>query len=126
MTDGPDDAKRARGASAYHAGRSAEQIVEAQYAARGIAVVERRWRGRGGEIDLVLRDGDAVVFVEVKAARSFDAAAGRISARQRGRLLASAAEYLDGEPGGALTETRFDVALVDRTGRVEIVENAFM
>ncbi|MFC3118369.1 hypothetical protein ACFOHS_09490 [Jhaorihella thermophila] len=41
------------------------------------------------------------------------------------RICASAAQFLDGEPDGQLTNVRFDVALVDRSGAFEIIENAF-
>ena len=41
------------------------------------------------------------------------------------RIYASAADFLSGEPDGQLTPSRFDVALVDGTGRIEILENAF-
>ncbi len=112
------------GATAYHSGRSAEAQVAARYAASGHEVLHRRWRGQGGEIDLILRRGATVIFVEVKAARSIEAAAYRISPRQAERLAAAAEEYLGGLPDGALTEARFDVALVDRAGRIQVIENA--
>ncbi|MCS0500453.1 YraN family protein [Protaetiibacter mangrovi] len=47
-------------------GRRGERIAERHLVARGYRLVERNWRCRQGEIDLVLRDGDALVFVEVK------------------------------------------------------------
>ncbi len=111
---------------AHHGGAAAEAQVLAHYRAAGCMLAARRWRGTAGEIDLILRDGDAVVFVEVKRAHSHAAAAARIGARQSARLFAAAAEFLATEPAGSLTETRFDVALVDATGRVEIVADAFL
>ncbi|SIO40162.1 putative endonuclease [Rhodovulum sp. ES.010] len=113
------------GSVSYHAGQAAEDSVARRYERRGLAVVARRWRGRGGEIDLILRDGDAVVFVEVKKSRSFDAAAAHVSPRQIERIMTAAQEFLDGEPRGQLTEIRFDVALVNGTGEVRVIENAF-
>ena len=41
------------------------------------------------------------------------------------RIYAAAEEFLGGEPTGQLTESRFDVALVDAMGRIEVLENAF-
>ena len=82
------------------------------------------WRGAAGEIDLVLRDGEGVVFVEVKAARDHASAARSLTPRQVGRLLDAGAEYLGGCAEGQLTPARFDVALVDRAGLVEVIENA--
>jgi putative endonuclease len=118
-------ARRRRGARAYLAGRSAEEATARHYEAAGRPIVARRWRGIGGEIDLIAREGDGVVFIEVKQAKSFEAAAERLSLRQMGRISAAAAEFLAGEPGGEITEARFDVALVDGAGRVRILENAF-
>lgn len=47
-----------------------ERIAERHLVARGLTLVERNWRCPQGEIDLVLRDGDETVFVEVKTRRS--------------------------------------------------------
>nr|WP_245514058.1 YraN family protein [Antarcticimicrobium luteum] len=95
------------------------------YERRGFAIDRRRWRGRGGEIDLIARHGGGVVFIEVKSARDFATAAERLGARQMRRLYTAASEFLEGEPAGQLTEARFDVALVDGRGAYQIVENAF-
>ena len=112
------------GAVAHRAGLAAEAQVAADYARRGMATAALRWRGCAGEIDLVARSGAEVIFVEVKKSRSFAAAAARVSPRQIRRLLAAAGEFLDGEPLGSLTPMRFDVALVDVHGRIEVLENA--
>lgn len=114
------------GKVSYLAGLSAEAAVARLYRAGGRSLVATRWRGRGGEIDLIARDGAAVIFVEVKKARDFDRAAERLSARQIARLQAAAGEFLAGEPRGLDTEARFDVALVDGAGRIEILENALV
>lgn len=107
------------------AGRAAEDAVARHYAGLGYAVAARRWRGRGGEIDLILRRGGALVFVEVKASRDAARAAERLGARQIGRICAAAAEYLAGEPAGLDTDCRFDVALMGAGGRIDVLENAF-
>ncbi len=83
----------------------------------------RRWRGRAGEIDLIAREGATLVFIEVKRARTIAIAAERLSERQMRRILSAAAEYLSGEPAGQDSDMRFDVALVDGCGRVEIRGN---
>ncbi|MEM5543819.1 YraN family protein [Sulfitobacter sp. AS92] len=110
---------------AYHAGIAAENRIAQDYERRGFAIARRRWRGRAGEIDLILRDGAALIFVEVKQSRSFARAAESLSSRQMQRIYRSAEEFLAGEPAGSLTEVRFDVALVDGQGATEIIENAF-
>jgi len=110
---------------AYLSGLAAEEAVERHFAARGLICLDRRWRGPGGEIDLIFREGDRVVFVEVKAAASHDAAAARVFRRQADRIAASAMAYLDRHAGGSLSDMRIDVAVVDGTGRVAVLENAF-
>ncbi|EPX81544.1 Endonuclease [Litoreibacter arenae DSM 19593] len=94
------------------------------YLRRGYKFAAHRFRGKGGEIDLVMRDARQVVFVEVKQSRSHARAAERLLPRQMARLFDTACEFIATEPEGQDTEMRFDVALVDGTGRVEIIENA--
>ncbi|RYH08313.1 YraN family protein [Tropicimonas sp. IMCC6043] len=117
--------RKSRGARSYHAGRAAEEIAERYYTGRDQRVRERRWRGAAGEIDLIVEDGDGLIFVEVKASEDFAQAAAQVSARQIGRISAAAAEYLERMPSGQATEVRFDVGLVDRRGRLEVLEAAF-
>jgi putative endonuclease len=109
----------------YHAGLSAEQRIAQDYERRGFFIAHQRWRGAAGEIDLITRDGDGLVFVEVKKSRSIARAAERLGQRQMARIYASAGQFLAGEPEGQLTNVRFDVALVDHAGAFEIIENAF-
>ena len=116
---------QAAGKTAYYGGAAAEQIVARAYTDRGCEVVRRRWRCSGGEIDLIVREANTVVFVEVKKARSFAHAAERLDRRQMDRICASAAQFLAQEPDGQMADARFDVALVEQTGCVQILENAF-
>lgn len=120
-----ESTRRHRGRRAYQAGQAAEKRIAQDYQRRGFALAKERWRGSGGEIDLILRDGPGLIFVEVKQSRDFDRAAESLSPRQMRRIYASAAEYLAQEPLGSLTEVRFDVALVDGQGDTRIIENAF-
>jgi putative endonuclease len=116
---------RRRGRVAALSGRAAEANVARHYRRSGRSIAAERWRGTAGEIDLVAREGARVVFVEVKAAASFEAAALRLGRRQMDRLCAAAEEFVAGEPAGLLTEMRFDLALVNRAGEVRVIENAF-
>ncbi len=118
-------AKVVQGALAYHAGRAAELLVTQDYERRGCVVAQERWRGKRGEIDLILRNGTALIFVEVKKSQSFDRAADHLTRRQMQRIYRSAEEFLADEPNGTLTDVRFDVALVDQKGDLRILENAF-
>lgn len=114
-----------RGERAHLGGAAAEDSVARHYARRGREITERRWRGTAGEIDLVTRDGDGLIFVEVKRARTLSEAACRLTERQVARIVSAASEYLGRMPLGQLTPVRFDLALVDGAGYVEVVENAF-
>lgn len=114
------------GSRNFHAGQSAEAQVARQYERTGHRILARRWRGPLGEIDLVTeRDGE-IVFVEVKSSSSQARAASALTKRQIDRLLRSGEHYVGSLPRGALTPMRFDVALVDRHGQVEILQNALM
>ncbi|ULB08781.1 YraN family protein [Cereibacter azotoformans] len=113
------------GEVSHRAGFVAEEAVARIYERADRPVTARRWRGAAGEIDLIARDGAEVIFIEVKKSKSHAAAAARLSRRQMERIYGAASEFLAGEPLGQLTASRFDVALVDGMGRIEIIENAF-
>jgi putative endonuclease len=117
-------ARKTKRLRSHLAGQAAEEAVLRTYEAQGYRQAATRWRSPAGEIDLILRKGDLVIFVEVKQARNFGRASEALSARQAERILTAAALFLDGEPRGQLTETRLDLALVNGEGAVEIVENA--
>lgn len=106
-------------------GRAAEDEVARWYAARGGEVLARRRRRREGELDLVVRLGDALVFVEVKARRSLDAARAAVTPAQARRLFAAAARFAADDAYAGL-DLRFDFAALDRSGGLEIVENAML
>lgn len=117
--------RQRRGVRANLTGAAAEERVAQSYARRGLRIVQRRWRGAGAEIDLISREGETVVFTEVKAAKTHDAAIARLGVAQMKRIYRAAEAYLEHEPKGQLTDVRFDVALFDQRGEVRIIENAF-
>ena len=86
--------------------------------------MQHRFKSAAGEIDLVLRRDDTVLFVEVKRARTHDIAASRFSLQQIARINQSAeilvAEHLSGQN----FEMRLDAALVDQKGEIQIISNA--
>ncbi|QMU60010.1 MAG: hypothetical protein GKR98_07305 [Boseongicola sp.] len=112
-----------RGLTNYHDGLAAESGVEREYCERGGEIAARRWRGKSGEIDLVVRKGSEIVFVEVKKSRDFAKAAERITAGQILRITRAGEEFLATQPMGQLTNTRVDVALVNGQGETQIIEN---
>lgn len=80
---------------------------------RGLSIVARNVRSRFGEIDIVARDGDTLVFVEVRLRRSrgFGGAAESITPAKRARLLAAAQSYL--ATLGSEPACRIDAVLFD-------------
>lgn len=116
-------ARQDRGRIAQLAGMSAEDTVATHYARRGLQIAARNWRGGGAEIDLILRDGAELIVVEVKRGKDFSRALGHFSGAQFARIAIAAQVFAETEPGGSLTDIRFDLALVDGTGRVRIEEN---
>lgn len=113
------------GQTSYHAGRVAEDIVARDYMGRHHQVAATRWRGASGEIDLIMRHGAQVVFVEVKKSKSFEVAATRLGRKQMDRLVAAGSEFIATEPMGQMTDVRFDLAMVNGQGQVQVIENAF-
>lgn len=121
----PTAQRAARGQVAHLSGRAAEDRVTADYLARGYDLAETRWRGRSGEVDLIFSSGGGFVFVEVKKSRSFARAAEALRPAQMRRIAAAAEEYLGRRGLPLMTDLRFDAALVDGDGRIEVLENAF-
>jgi putative endonuclease len=95
------------------AGREAEARAAAFLTAQGLACIARNYRCRFGEIDLVMRDGRTVVFVEVRARGSsrYGGAGASITASKRRRVLAAARHYLAGR--SPLPPCRFDAVLIE-------------
>lgn len=104
-------------------GTQAEEAAARHLARRGLTVVARNYRCRGGEVDLVCRDGDTLVFVEVRLRTHahFGGAAESITAAKRRRIVLAARHYLAGKPWPAC---RFDAILLDGA-RIDWIRNAF-
>ena len=110
-------------------GATGEDAAARHLESRGFKVLARNWRYRQWELDLVCRDGDTVVFVEVKTRRAGSMAAPgeALTRAKQARLIKAASHYLTehdlwDEP------CRFDLASVTDTGAsldVEIEENVF-
>lgn len=94
-------------------GRRAEERALKYLAEKGYTIIERNFRGGGGEIDLVALDGDVVVFVEVRYRRvgSWETPEESISLRKQSRLW-NAAEYFLAEVIGEAKPARFDVIAI--------------
>jgi len=105
-------------------GAQAEQQALRYLEGHGLKLVARNYRSRFGEIDLVMRDGAALVFVEVRLRThaAFGGAAASIDARKQQRIIRTAQQYLT-----SLAQTppcRFDAVLMGEGG-MEWLRNAF-
>ena len=111
-------------------GAYGERVAAAHLVDQGMVVLDRNWRSRSGEIDLVLRDGDEVVFCEVKTRRTarFGAPVEAVNAPKVRRLRRLAAQWL-AEAGLRVPTVRFDVVSVQPqpsgAARVEHIRGAF-
>ena len=116
--------KTTTGKVSYHAGQAAEFQVARHYERDGWHVLQHRIKNAAGEIDLVLRRNDTVLFVEVKRARTHDIAASRISLQQIARINQSAEIFVDEHLSGQNFEMRLDASLVDQKGEIQIIPDA--
>ena len=97
-------------------GDSAEDAALAHLTAQGLRLVQRNYRANSakelGEIDLIMRDGPTLVFVEVRARQSgrFGGAAASVTAAKQRKLIRAAQHYLQQSGGiGQSVACRFDV-----------------
>ena len=104
-------------------GREAETRAARFLEKQGLQLVDRNFRVRGGEIDLICRDRQQLVFVEVRlrSRSDYGGAAAIITAGKRQRLRLAAAHYLLRHPN---TDARFDCVLIDGD-HLEWLPNAF-
>ena len=97
---------------AFRLGVSAETRAAAFLLVKGYRIVARRWKSPVGEIDLVMRRGRLLVFVEVKARVRLDDAAEAVTERQKLRIVAAAKAWLARHPRDHDRDIRFDAVLV--------------
>jgi len=106
-------------------GRDAEDTAFNYLRKQGLSKIERNYRCRFGEIDLIMRDKETVVFVEVRKRSStrFGGAAQSIDAHKKRKLLAAARHYIAAM--GKIPNCRFDAVLLNGDSRIEWIRDAF-
>ena len=106
-------------------GKKGEKLVEKYLKERGYTLLKRNFRTPFGEADLVMQDGDEIVFVEVKTRTSeaFGAPKEAVGREKQRRYYKIALCYGEGE--GGEPNARFDVAEVYEGDRIEYYKNAF-
>jgi len=122
----------ARAHAAARLGRAAEDVAARFLISRGLQVLQRNFRRRLGEIDLVARDADVLVIVEVRtrSTEQYGGAAASISARKRARIVRATHLLLQRHHEYARLPARFDVVIVfdalARSPRVQWIKHAFL
>jgi putative endonuclease len=104
----------ARRAAAERHGHRSETIAAWWLRLKGYRIIARRYRTAAGEIDLIVRRGRVLVFVEVKARADFRTATEAVSARQQHRIARAASQFLAARPDLAQLDQRFDALLIVR------------
>jgi putative endonuclease len=111
-------------------GAWAENLAAAHLESQGLEVLARNYRIRGGEIDIVMREGTIIVFVEVKqrSSDSFGGALESVTAQKMNLLRRAALHYMVKELQSDDLPCRFDLLLVHgdaQSNRLEWLQNAF-
>jgi len=104
-----------------------EDIALAHLERAGLALIARNYTCRYGEIDLVMRDCDVVVFVEVRyrSAGRFGDGVDSITAAKRTKLVRAAGAFLAEHPRLAAAACRFDVLAIGDASAIDWRQNAF-
>ncbi len=110
-------------------GQDSEALAEELLRQKGYEILVRNWRTKEGEIDIIARDGETLVFVEVKArrTRSFGHPKYAVSRKKQQKLSLTALAYLK-MTSQVQSKARFDVVTFVSAGggqEIEIVRNAF-
>lgn len=112
-------------------GDSGERVAALFLRQCGYEILERNYRTRVGELDLVARDRDGIVFVEVRTRRgnAYGAPEETLTSKKRGKLVAMALHFLAANQEYADCAWRIDLVAIelDRNGRIarmEVIKNA--
>ena len=109
-------------------GTAAEELALDYLQARGLTLVTHNFRCRGGELDLIMREGETLVFVEVRSRRqsTYGTPAETVTPTKQQRLIHAASLYLQRQ---ALDPPcRFDVVAILQDGsapRIDWIRDAF-
>ena len=96
----------------HRRGIMAEYLALVFLTLKAYRLVAMRYKTRSGEIDLVMRRGQTLVFIEVKARRTRDDAAFALHAKNQARVVAAAQSFLQNHPSYQSYQVRFDAMLI--------------
>ncbi len=113
----------------HDTGFEGEELAGRYLLEKGYAILDRNYRARPYELDIIARTGDTVVFCEVKTARTgrFGHPSGWVTKRKIRHISRAALDYITAK-GLRDVQFRFDVIALDTTGgdiRITHIENAF-
>ncbi len=108
-------------------GMEAERNAENWLVAQGLQLVQRNLRCRLGEIDLIMTDGETLIFIEVRRRKSrcFGGAATSVDWRKQRKILRTARFFLAGNPGWSHYPCRFDIIAFEGNEAPLWYRNAF-
>ncbi len=106
-------------------GDHAEAQAERWLRRQGLTTLARNYRCRRGEVDLIMRQGETLIFVEVRLRRhaGFGGALASVDARKQQRLILAAQHYLQRHSWDG--PCRFDVVGLDAQGVADWIQDAF-
>lgn len=113
---GTSETRRRRGAGSRRRGHLAEALAVLYLRLKGYRILERNWRSKLGEIDILVRKGPVLALVEVKSRADTGLASGAVLAPQRYRLMRALGHYLKTRPELAGLDLRCDVIALGRLG----------
>ena len=111
-------------------GKQAEETACRFLTANGLKLIEKNYKCRRGEIDLVMLDHNSIVFIEVRYRRNnrFGSGAESVISSKQQKLIMTAMHYLQTHKKSTETPTRFDVISIqgyDGANDIEWIQNAF-
>ena len=111
--------------STRHIGQQAEDEAYQFLRSAGYKLVDRNFSFKGGEIDLIVRNDDTLVFVEVRFRKnpSYGSGAETVTSAKRRRIIRTAEYYLQVNPDNSNRDFRFDV--ISMSPDIDWIENAF-
>ena len=106
-------------------GNAAEERACRHLEGAGLTIVERNFRTGGGEIDIVARKGDVLVFVEVRSREDADFGTPEesVTPAKRRRIVGAAKRYLSDVPPSSWSEARFDVIAIEGSGEAAVLRH---
>jgi putative endonuclease len=117
--------RQARGRKAHARGHFAEHLAEISLRLKGYRILSRRYRTPVGEVDLVVRKGSVLAFVEVKGRDNLTSGLDAVTQKTQMRISRAAEHFAASHPDIAGTDWRFDVVVVTGLAWPRHFRNAF-